>query len=447
MTIWPHRSNMDEHPGNLASHVEGGSAYHDDDGRIGLELRIAVTGHSWIDDDDPAVAMAAQSALAELHRRCSNRPTDSTRVGLTVVTALAEGSDRIVARAGLTLGARLEVILPLPADDYRSDFTTTRSRETFDALLSKADTVVLAGDVAARPAAYATAGRAMLARSDALLALWDGQPSPGEGGTAGIVAQARELDVPVCLLCVSRGTTQASALKVETIKMPDAVSALSDDAFGKLDWFNRQRPPPSRLFPSEGYPSSGIFARGLHASFARADHIALRMQRLLLTANRALYSLAVVAVAMSAGEVIFLSGHSNIAWVEFATLAVILLALLAARRGRFVERWLSLRYLAERIRSLAFLTPVLGSLGPPIRYIGELDAPLQNPMEEWIRRALDELVLRNPPPTDPNDDLPELKNRLLQEWIYPQLRYQQSPRQKQSRKLKRVQSLERNHVI
>jgi hypothetical protein len=265
----------------------------------------------------------------------------------------------------------------------------------------------------------------MLARSDALLALWDGQPSPGEGGTAGIVAQARELDVPVCLLCVSRGTTQASALKVETIKMPDAVSALSDDAFGKLDWFNRQRPPPSRLFPSEGYPSSGIFARGLHASFARADHIALRMQRLLLTANRALYSLAVVAVAMSAGEVIFLSGHSNIAWVEFATLAVILLALLAARRGRFVERWLSLRYLAERIRSLAFLTPVLGSLGPPIRYIGELDAPLQNPMEEWIRRALDELVLRNPPPTDPNDDLPELKNRLLQEWIYPQLRYQQ----------------------
>lgn len=43
---------------------------------------------------------------------------------------------------------------------------------------------------AARVAGYTAAGRAVLADSAVLLALWDGEPPRGEGGTAQIVAEA-----------------------------------------------------------------------------------------------------------------------------------------------------------------------------------------------------------------------------------------------------------------
>ena len=40
-------------------------------------------------------------------------------------------------------------------------------------------------------------GRAVVDRSSVLVAVWDGQPSRGLGGTADVVAYARERGVPV----------------------------------------------------------------------------------------------------------------------------------------------------------------------------------------------------------------------------------------------------------
>jgi hypothetical protein len=84
------------------------------DGRIGVELRVGVTGHRWLDGSDLALVDVVRDALNRIQRACSSAGTDVTRVGLTVVSSLAEGADRIVARAALALGARLEVVLPLP---------------------------------------------------------------------------------------------------------------------------------------------------------------------------------------------------------------------------------------------------------------------------------------------------------------------------------------------
>ena len=41
------------------------------------------------------------------------------------------------------------------------------------------------------------ASRAMLARADHLFAVWDGKPARGYGGTADVVAEARQRGVPV----------------------------------------------------------------------------------------------------------------------------------------------------------------------------------------------------------------------------------------------------------
>jgi hypothetical protein len=44
----------------------------------------------------------------------------------------------------------------------------------------------------------------MLQASDVLLALWDGQAARGRGGTAQVVAEARELGLPVEVVNVVR---------------------------------------------------------------------------------------------------------------------------------------------------------------------------------------------------------------------------------------------------
>lgn len=96
---------------------------------------------------------------------------------LRVISALAEGADRIVAQAGLNLGADLQCLLPFHVEEYSKDFESPSSRDEFLTLLGKSSAVLeLDGQRADAPAAYELAGRALLAQSDMLIAIWDGGP-------------------------------------------------------------------------------------------------------------------------------------------------------------------------------------------------------------------------------------------------------------------------------
>ncbi len=48
-----------------------------------------------------------------------------------------------------------------------------------------------------RDEAYARAGEDVLDRCDVLLAVWDGQPAQGRGGTGEVVRRAREMGKPL----------------------------------------------------------------------------------------------------------------------------------------------------------------------------------------------------------------------------------------------------------
>ena len=93
----------------------------------------------------------------------------------TVVSALAEGADRLVVERVLQRpGARLEALLPLPATDFETDFGSDDSLAEFRALLQRADTIeVVSADPATgdqatgdRPAAYERGGFSMVDRVD-----------------------------------------------------------------------------------------------------------------------------------------------------------------------------------------------------------------------------------------------------------------------------------------
>jgi hypothetical protein len=110
----------------------------------------------------------------------------------TIVSSLADGADRIVSQAGLTAGFTLTAVLPLEQQEYQKDFEADSSQAEFQRLLSRASTIhSLDGNPEQRPLAYEAAGLFMLANIEALIAIWDGKPAAGVGGTEEIVSRAR----------------------------------------------------------------------------------------------------------------------------------------------------------------------------------------------------------------------------------------------------------------
>lgn len=156
-------------------------------------LRVGVTGHRRVDDPE-GVSAAVRDALGRVRERFA--VTAATR--LEVVSPLAEGADRIVARAVLAEpGAALTVPLPFPADDYAIDFAGPASRAEFEELLKRAIRIEIMPAVTVRDEGYERVGRWVVEHSDVLLALWDGAASRGRGDTAATVAYACDRDLPV----------------------------------------------------------------------------------------------------------------------------------------------------------------------------------------------------------------------------------------------------------
>ena len=165
---------------------------------------IGVTGHRILTELD-RVRAGVDEALARIEQAFPGRP-------LTVLSALAEGADRLVAQQILRRpGARLVVPLPLAKADYMADFASPKSKQEFLSLLGRADEVVELPPARAREHAYDAAGNYVLEHSNVLLAVWDGRPAQGQGGTGAIVARARERSLP--LVWVHAGNRRPGTLE------------------------------------------------------------------------------------------------------------------------------------------------------------------------------------------------------------------------------------------
>jgi len=164
------------------------------------QLWVGVTGHRNLARPNEVVAQVD----AVLDRLAA----DGDRT-LVVVSALAEGADRLVAHRVLARpGGRLVALLPLKPVDYVSDFADAASVQEFTELLAAADeSEVIEGapsDDRTREAAYERAGHAMLDRSEVLIALWDEEKGRGRGGTSDIVFEARLIGKSVEIVTVER---------------------------------------------------------------------------------------------------------------------------------------------------------------------------------------------------------------------------------------------------
>lgn len=171
-------------------------------------LRIGVTGHRAVTLSPvmfSRLRLSVRAAFVDLKRIVDEVHGRAQRnhesQWLRIVSALAEGSDRMVAVEALAQGAELVAVLPFRRDQYLLDFPQQQSKLNFMALLkSAAEVVELDGQtepMECRNAAYAAVGEAVVARSDVMIAVWNGRPAAGRGGTAEIVAHARHAGRPV----------------------------------------------------------------------------------------------------------------------------------------------------------------------------------------------------------------------------------------------------------
>ena len=160
-------------------------------------MRVGVTGHR-----SQALAGADHGLLGtRLVRLFELLALGSAPGRCMLISALAEGADRIAAGVALALGWRLRCPLPFDPAEYEKDFASAESLKEFRGLLARAERVWTAGNGAAagavREAGYSAANQAILADSRLLLAIWDGRPARGQGGTGQVVAQALERGLAV----------------------------------------------------------------------------------------------------------------------------------------------------------------------------------------------------------------------------------------------------------
>ena len=178
-----------------------------------VRLRVGVTGHRPGPKLPAAAAAQVHVTLKGLFEALAAALTaavDDARwafgaaaAELAVVSALAEGADRMVAEAGLAAGARLEAVLPAPRADYEQDFDTVSSKAAFHNLLARSASVFeldRPGGPLSQKRGYEAAGLVMLAHCDLLVAVWDEGEAAGIGGTGAIVEQAVSEGAPVLLI-------------------------------------------------------------------------------------------------------------------------------------------------------------------------------------------------------------------------------------------------------
>jgi len=164
-------------------------------------IRIGVVGHR-LDrltrDDALALEERICDVMVQLQRALDGVKQGIPKGDPRVVTSLAEGADRIVAKKAVDLGLLETVVLPFPRSRFERDFSSDESRREFHELLDAAASIIEPShDSIGAEEAYEAASSIIIGCADLLIAVWNGKPGRGPGGTAHTIDRAIQNGVPV----------------------------------------------------------------------------------------------------------------------------------------------------------------------------------------------------------------------------------------------------------
>lgn len=398
-----------------------------------VPLVVAVTGHrDLVAAQVPAIRERVRALVKGLRDAYPDR-------SIVLMSAMAEGADRLVAAEALDIGIPLVAVLPMAREQYLQDFVTPESRAEFDRLCSAAADVfelppVTRADGQAagvpsvdREAQYAQCGVFLCAHCHILLALWDGKASPRVGGTSQVVyfhhhdfmpgygapaSSSRlaltddESDLVYHIVCSRNRPDGAPAEGLE----PLAVSWFTTDereprtstmparyqrVFKRASEFGADAALHSREIERGCYPLlTDAQAPGLppglgdiNRVFCAADWLAGHYQK------RFIFTLRVSHLC------VFLTGLAYISYTDFYSTRLFLFLVLAlmlvasginrvSRRGAWHRKYLDYRTLAEGLRVQFYWAAAGVTSGSLTKFAHDNFLQMQDPELGWIRNVM-----------------------------------------------------------
>jgi hypothetical protein len=250
------------------------------------------------------------------------------------VSSCAAGSDLIFARESLALGLGWELIVPLPLAEFRKDFSDEDWREA-ESLVGRAETTTILNHAGAREDAYFDAGMETVNGCDVLIAVWDGKPARGKGGTADMVGYARALGRPLVLIDSETGETRREGF--ERLAWRDA----------ELEWLNALPPVPTPAAPGAASEVPAALTEFLH----RCDHAATVGAPQFRRLTASVVWLHAVATVVAAAGLSFGLHWLVLPWIKLSGVVGALAVALWIRFRRAQDRWVRCRLAAELVRS------------------------------------------------------------------------------------------------
>jgi hypothetical protein len=403
-------------------------------------LVIGITGHRDVREEDrKALEHKLKEVFLKLHEDYGASP-------LVLVTALAEGADRLAAEVALSLQpqvkVRLVVPIPMPIELYELDFDSLpvlstslaavamsrSSREEFHALLAKAESKfelelaegnsyeTIARPGPARDRQYELVGKYIAQQSQILIALWDGVDSERVGGTASVVNFQREgvpgpeafaLEAPegfpvyhILTPRLKNPYPQGEVLNLRKL-YPGVFQGNDAQAekyyskmFARLDEFNRSIVPTDRslakdIKKSKNYLLQGVREDELPAGmeqalnrYAVADALAIGFQQKLFWAQVGLHAFTFLAFFLFL-LFVHLPKHSPLYWRLSAGFVIVVFGLWKlCRKQAFDADHEDYRAIAEGLRVKFFWK--LAGIEDSVadHYLGKLRSEL-----DWIRNG------------------------------------------------------------
>jgi len=401
--------------------------------KYAVPLVVAVTGHR---DLLPAEIPRIRELVREFLRGLRDDFPDRE---IGVMTALAEGADRLVAHVAVDLQMPLTVLLPMARQLYIRDFATEESRAEFERLCAEAVDVFelpfASGNTAAavaepgpdRARQYAQLGVFLCAHCHVLLALWDGKPSDQLGGTAQVVRFHHDDIMPGYTPKVAASrlvlTDDESDLVYHIVCSRDRPDGQPAQGLQALDvsWFttdeHQPRVPEMPRRHRLVFQHSNEFSRDVAANvdaiekgkyplltaeqanamppglqdidqiFCAADWLAIHYQQR-------------VQLALKATHVcVLLMGVAYISYTDFSSERALLLLLLGvmlvasgvnhiARRGDWHRKYLDYRTLAEGLRVQFYWAAAGVTSGHVSKFAHDNFLQMQDPDLGWIRNVM-----------------------------------------------------------
>jgi hypothetical protein len=456
-----------------------------------LPLVIGVTGHRDLRDEDcQGLEAQVRTILGELRARYPHTP-------LILLSALAEGADRLAARVALECHVRLVVPLPMPRALYEEDFETEASRSQFNELLEQAewwfelpvrpglDGEQLREHVEKRDLQYQQVGIYIADQSHLLLALWDGVPTTAEGGTSQVVqyklagvphrellhSQRSPLDPPetgpVYQIVTPRRShpeTQDRPLSVRRL-LPrrddqEEPQRAYDRIYERIETFNRDSLELSALLAEERKQSKSYLLPGFNTDtlpgtfrslvdcYTVADTLAQRFQRL---THRTLVGLMgvifLMALIFDVYSELMRDQHLVLLLYPVVWFISYVCLYLPARRGDHQNKHQDYRALAEGLRVQFFW-----SLAQVTDSVAEHYLSKQRSELDWIRKALQfwKIGMDSEPVSAARPELGgpiACLQQILTGWIEDQATWYAKRARREHRKLERLDGWAKGFVV